>query len=500
MESAFVLAVQSACPRIPITQQELSMFEQKDAGFHPKSYEWTELRNSLDGSDCPSPTTRDGMVLGEGRRCQDLGVSTPTPALMAAGAQAPLEYLPDRYGATHPQWAPYAAKLQARIVNQQFGGKVSGCGVTEAYSALPMYYVNTVPHIGFGSVIEYGILFLARATNMRSQLVLGHSSTMTWTSEWFCGKERSLNCYFNTSSCCGALTMGEGGQVVEIDRRRNPISIGLPQYNLFGSNWVSGQLAHFFFSHMTPATRAAIDKRRASVFPRRELVPGQPKCVGMHVRGGDACHAHRYCPTNLTASFFGMASRLGERYGIRRLVLATDSERAAELCSAGVPGFECRTLNMQRKKFDDAKFIEERVKQHQDGELSGSTVALDMMADVDMLADCDALVLVLRSAVSRLSHHLAIARHGHPVPLISLQWPTSPGYSLKGGKGAKGGKGSKGGRKRRLNHSKTEKEKLKLLQREKPGGVKAYKLKKMQAQMEVEMRKAGKFGKGVSEI
>ena len=44
------------------------MFEQKDAGFHPKSYEWTELRNSLDGSDCPSPTTRDGMVLGEGPR------------------------------------------------------------------------------------------------------------------------------------------------------------------------------------------------------------------------------------------------------------------------------------------------------------------------------------------------------------------------------------------------------------------------------------------------
>jgi hypothetical protein len=85
--------------------------------------------------------------------------------------------------------------------------------------------------------------------------------------------------------------MGDGGQVVEIDRRRNPISIGLPQYNLFGSNWVSGQLAHFFFSHMTPATRAAIDKRRASVFPRRELVPGQPKCVGMHVRGGDGAVA-----------------------------------------------------------------------------------------------------------------------------------------------------------------------------------------------------------------
>ena len=67
------------------------------------------------------------------------------------------------------------------------------------------------------------------------------------------------------------------------------------------------------------------------------------------------------------------------------------------------------------------------------GELSGSTVALDTLADIDMLADCDALVLVLRSAVSRLSHHLALARRGRPVPLISLQWPTSPGH-LKGKK------------------------------------------------------------------
>lgn len=70
------------------------------------------------------------------------------------------------------------------------------------------------------------------------------------------------------------------------------------------------------------------------------------------------------------------------------------------------------------------------------GELSGSTVALDTLADIDMLADCDALVLVLRSAVSRLSHHLAVARKQRAVPLISLQWPTSPSFKMKAKKNA----------------------------------------------------------------
>ena len=374
-----------ACPRLSITRAQLNHFEQTDASFLPKSFDFLELRVALDGSDCVQPTTKDGMVRGEGGRCQDLGVSTLTPALMAAGAEAPLEYLPDPGGdVTRAQvWAPYAAKLQARLERQQFGGKIAGCGLLHAPPWRAMYYVNTVPLIGFGSVIEYGVLFLARATHLRSQLVFGHGSSRGWTSPWFCSTERSLSCYFNTSSCCGALTLGGGGSgdvagsgdggdggggmLVELSRRRNPISMGLPNFNLFGSTWVSAQLAHFFFSHMTLATRKAVDARRAAVFPRRELVPGQPRCVGVHIRGGDSCHAGRYCPTNLTASFFGMAARMRERYGTNRLVLATDNERAAALCQKGVLGFDCRTLRMQRNKFDDPAFIETRVSAHEDG-------------------------------------------------------------------------------------------------------------------------------------
>ena len=116
------------------------------------------------------------------------------------------------------------------------------------------------------------------------------------------------------------------------------------------------------------------------------------------------------------------------RYGVNTIVLATDSVAAARACASGILGFECRTLRMARAKFDSAKFIESRVRSHEAGALSGSTVALDALADIDMLADCSYHVLVFRSAISRLAYTLALARHGRPPPVISLQWPYSPAH------------------------------------------------------------------------
>ena len=57
------------------------------------------------------------------------------------------------------------------------------------------------------------------------------------------------------------------------------------------------------------------------------------------------------------------------------------------------------------------------------GNLSGSAVALDALADVDMLASCGMLVVVMRSAISRLAFSLSIARKGRVPPTLSLQWP-----------------------------------------------------------------------------
>eukprot|EP00965_Chrysotila_dentata_P221640 6192483-Pleurochrysis_carterae.AAC.1 len=88
----------------------------------------------------------------------------------------------------------------------------------------------------------------------------------------------------------------------------------------------------------------------------------------------------------------------------------------------------CDTLRIARDKFASNTFIEKRVGAHASGPLSGSAVALDMLADVDMLADCDYLVILFRSAVSRLAYALSLARWNRPQPVISMQWPWSPAY------------------------------------------------------------------------
>jgi len=104
---------------------------------------------------------------------------------------------------------------------------------------------------------------------------------------------------------------------------------------------------------------------------------------------------------------------------------------------------------MERSKFESSTFIEHRVEKHAEGALSGAAVALDTLADVDMLADCDMHVLLLRSAVSRLAYALALARRGQPTPLLSLQWPWGPSFHKstrrKGGMRRRGRGGAKPG-------------------------------------------------------
>ena len=219
-----------------------------------------------------------------------------------------------------------------------------------------------------------------------------------------------------------------GGGVLGSSRA---LSLGgaLAEFNVYGTAWVSGQLIAWLFGRMHPAVRAELLKRRAAVFPPRPSASssGQRlagRAIGLHVRRGDSCAlGSRLCPRNLTAAYFLPAARLRSRYGINRLVLATDDVEAAALCAARVLGFECTTAAMDRVRFASFTSIERRVVHHASGLLSGGAVSLDALADVDMLADCDAHVLVFRSALSRLAYALSTARKGFFTPLVSLQWP-----------------------------------------------------------------------------
>ena len=213
-------------------------------------------------------------------------------------------------------------------------------------------------------------------------------------------------------------------------------TISIPRYERFGSIWLRGQLIRYLFSRMTYAVRKQVELRRESVSVSESVSVDRgsalalPAAIGMHIRRGDSCAlGSRYCPSDLNASYFEAADELRTRYGVNRLVLATDDPEAARLCNERVRGFDCHTVRMDRHRFTSSTSIELRV--GTEGALEGSGVALDTLADIELLSECDHFVLVLRSAVSRLAYALATARHNRFPPIISMQWA----WDGRGGQG-----------------------------------------------------------------
>ncbi|KAL3916492.1 MAG: hypothetical protein SGPRY_006802 [Prymnesium sp.] len=303
--------------------------------------------------------------------------------------------------------------------------------------ALHVFPIRTLPLIGFGQTLEYLNLALVLAAGRGSMLVLGQQSSLAWASTWYCGSERSLRCYFNVSACCGDATFNEGSLRTRKPLRKgakfgelvgNHRALKLDKFNSFGTLWLTGQISQFVFSRMWPSVREALSRRRvAASIPR-----GQLDMIGMHVRRGDSCALKsRYCPTNMTEAYFLKASKLREAYGFNRIFMATDDPTAADMCRRGHLGFECHTMPMNRERFQAFTSIELRVAK-QDRQcgasckrdpLSGSELALDALADMDMLADCRCLVVNLRASMSRLALSMAVARRRSHVPFISVQWP-----------------------------------------------------------------------------
>ena len=70
-----------------------------------------------------------------------------------------------------------------------------------------------------------------------------------------------------------------------------------------------------------------------------------------------------------TATYFKAAAELRSKYGINRLLLATDDADAAQLCAQRVLGFDCVCMRMDRQRFKSYTSIERRVVKHQQGSL-----------------------------------------------------------------------------------------------------------------------------------
>ena len=322
-----------------ITRTDLAKFEAADRLFPGKASIRAEDVRALDGALC-TPKTQDGLLSAGGTDCHDLGESVTTPPRVDPGHAIsgwkldpvdtpPLWQLSWLPSATTPRAAAapaaLAAELHAALERSQFVASPSGCRRDAGEPWRARYYVHTVPLVGFASVLEYLGMFLLRATHMRSQLLLGPRSSAGWTSAWFCAEERSLRCYFNLTSCCAVTTLD--GRPLELPRRRNPINVGLPGYNTYGSMWISAQLAGFLFGRLTQRTRQALAQRREALMLRASP-PHAPRAargrhvptIGMHIRGGDSCHARR------------LGLGLGIGVGSSGLGLGSDSCHARRFC------------------------------------------------------------------------------------------------------------------------------------------------------------------------
>ena len=447
-----------ATPPTTLLQSTLKAFRQADLDHLAKREIDPARVRSLDGSRCAARSA-DGVGIDHTGKCIDLGEAyTEWPALDKSHGHTPIKFLPPQASLSQPadpEAAKHAVSLRAAVNELQFAPSCRTGGDK------PIFYMHDLPQVGFGSVIEYAMMFLGRGLAIGAPLRLGPESSRAWTSQWFCGPQRSLTCYFNLSSCCAVVNAPGSGHPLVLPRRRDPINVGARGYNEYGSAWISSQFANFFFERMRPQTRSELNRRRAGTDRWLRTTRGaglrssSDLVIGMHIRRGDSCHLRRYCPPNLTSSYFAAAAELRSVYGANRILLATDDVEAAALCGQRILGFECATQSIERKKFESAELIENRVAQHQEGSMSGSAVALDALADIDMLADTDMFVMLLRSCFARVAYALAMGRKGRPPPIISLEAPWSPFKGLKMGKMKMkmggGGKGKGGGMRLRRN-------------------------------------------------
>ena len=190
-------------------------------------------------------------------------------------------------------------------------------------------------------------------------------ATKTWTSGWFCGKaDRTPLCYFNFTRCrlpdvpdeTITAARSQGKKASRNDARAIEMRGWSDE---FGTAWVSGQLTYFLFRHATHQLRLELERRRQPIFGawggNGEMV------IGLHIRRGDSCVLRsRFCPANLTSAYFMAAARMRAVYGANKLFVATDNAEAANLCRSSVLGFDCRTMFMDRRRFESTTSIVSR--------------------------------------------------------------------------------------------------------------------------------------------
>jgi hypothetical protein len=291
-----------------------------------KKVEWNSLLppvpgsakvGALDGSQCRG-STRAGVASDASGVCIDVGVGHDDEAAMRRPAWQrwhQLQFLPRDNALKEKTAARLGRVLHGALERLNFG------------ACAHALVIEQPPLIGFGAALEHVFAFLSRGLAADAPLALGVRAHEAWTSERFCGAERSFHCYFNMSGCCvGVDTSGATVPARAAGRRGRRggkqfgglgrASLVLAGYDGFGGAWLSGQLARYLFDRLTPNSRRELDARTVALWPPGWR--GGGGVIGMHIRRGDSCSlGSRYCPANLTSGYFEHALAFRQRYATR---------------------------------------------------------------------------------------------------------------------------------------------------------------------------------------
>ena len=165
----------------------LERFRVADGALLAKREILAEHVQALDGTACPAKT-QDGVVRSHDGSCADLGEPAKgVPAFDESHGATPLYFLPPRTVLRqpgHPSVEEHGRRLRSAITALQFPAS-SISGQSSSACSDQVFYMHELPQVGFGSVIEYAIMFMGRGLSLGAQLRLGPASSRAWTSSWF---------------------------------------------------------------------------------------------------------------------------------------------------------------------------------------------------------------------------------------------------------------------------------------------------------------------------
>jgi len=284
--------------------------------------------------------------------------------------------------------------------------------------------VYEAPFYGFGSVVNYAISTLGLSFMRRETYIPDKWSLPGYTSQSICGDERTLACFLASPTNCST----------EIPKRIIPVrpdpypSVVPMQLQGYANAafWYRSMIAGFLW-RLRPEVSGRIEAAKVSMGYKRPI-------MAIHVRHGDACSGRqkgsvRKCYA--LEQYMVHARAFREKYGIRRIFLATDDAASVEWARENSEGFEWVIPEIDRSKYVSDKLIEERLiaagardesadVENLGAKLDGGLEGQTIVQEIEMLASADAFIGQFSGNVDRVAFTLMADRLGMIPPYVSM--------------------------------------------------------------------------------